>query len=58
MPYSNDIATDSLTFDGGQAVTLNQKRAGAVNSITVRNATSRQLGEGSVFSFTLPVYGR
>ena len=43
MPYSNDIATDSLTFDGGQAVTLNQKRAGAVNSITVRNATTRPL---------------
>ena len=38
-----DISADSLAFDGGLAVTLNQKRAGTVNSVSVRNATSGPL---------------
>ena len=38
-----DISADSLAFDGGLAVTLNQKRAGTVNPVSVRNATSGPL---------------
>jgi len=41
--FSTDIAGDSLTFDGGQPVTLNQKRAGTVTPVSVRNATSSPL---------------
>ncbi len=41
--FSTDIAADSLTFDGGQSVTLNQKRAGVVTPVAVRNATSGPL---------------
>jgi len=41
--FPSDISTDSLTFDGGLAVTLNQKRAGTVNLISVRNATNGPL---------------
>ena len=37
---TTDIANDSLLFDGGLTVTLNQKRAGTVTPVTVRNATS------------------
>ena len=29
--FPTDIATDSLAFDGGLAVTLNQRRSGTVN---------------------------
>jgi hypothetical protein len=38
-----DIAIDSLAFDGGLSVTLNQKRAGTINLVSVRNATSGPL---------------
>jgi hypothetical protein len=41
--FPTDIAPDSLGFDGGQTVTLNQKRAGAVTPVSVRNATSGPL---------------
>jgi hypothetical protein len=41
--FSTDIAGDALTFDGGQSVTLNQKRAGVVTPVAVRNATSGPL---------------
>ncbi len=40
---STDIAADALAFDGGISVTLNQKRAGTVTPVTVRNATSGPL---------------
>jgi hypothetical protein len=40
---STDIAGDSLLFDGGITITLNQKRAGTVTPVTVRNATSGPL---------------
>ena len=40
---STDIAADSLIFDGGISVTLNQKRAGTVTPLAVRNATSGPL---------------
>jgi hypothetical protein len=43
MPFSTDIATDSLAFDGGTIVTLVQKRAGMGNPASVRNATSGPL---------------
>lgn len=56
MPFATDIASDSLTFDGGLPISLLQKRAGMVNCVTVRNAmqgplTNRQieaLGAGLV----------
>lgn len=35
-----DLVTDPLAFDGGQPVTLLQKRAGGVSALAVRNATS------------------
>ena len=41
--FSTDIAADSLAFDGGLSVTLNQKRAGVVTPVSVRNATSGPL---------------
>jgi len=41
--FSTDIAGDSLSFDVGQSVTLNQKRAGVVTPVSVRNATSGPL---------------
>ncbi len=41
-----DIAADALAFDGGASVTLNQKRAGTVTAVTVRNATSGPLSSG------------
>ncbi|MGE5192812.1 MAG: hypothetical protein ACM3U2_09935 [Deltaproteobacteria bacterium] len=41
--FSTDIAGDSLVFDGGIAVTLNQKRAGVVTPVTVRSAASGPL---------------
>ena len=41
--FPADIAGDSLTFDGGQSVTLNQKRAGVVTPVSVRNAMSSPL---------------
>ena len=41
--FQTDIATDSLAFDGGWPVTLNQKRAGTVNLVSVRNATNGPL---------------
>lgn len=40
---SSDIATDSLAFDGGLTVTLNQKRGGTVTAVTVRVATAGPL---------------
>jgi hypothetical protein len=40
---ATDIAADALAFDGGASVTLNQKRAGTVTPVTVRNATSGPL---------------
>jgi hypothetical protein len=40
---SSDISADSLAFDSGGSVTLLQKRSGAVNTITVRNATNGPL---------------
>ena len=43
MPFPADIAADSLAFDGGQSVTLNQKRAGTITPVSVRNATSGPL---------------
>jgi hypothetical protein len=43
MTFSTDIAADSLVFDGGNSVTLLQKRAGTVNPVAVRNATSGPL---------------
>ena len=36
---TSDLAPDPLLFDGGQTVTLLQKRAGTVNTVTVQNAT-------------------
>jgi len=41
--FPSDISSDSLAFDGGVPVTLNQKRAGTVNLISVRNATNGPL---------------
>ena len=41
---ATDIAADSLSFDGGLTVTLNQKRAGVVTPVTVRNATASPVG--------------
>ncbi len=41
--FPSDISTDSLAFDGGSPVTLNQKRAGTVNLVSVRNATNGPL---------------
>jgi hypothetical protein len=43
MPFASDIAADSLAFDGGIAVMLLQKRAGMVNSVSVKNATNGPL---------------
>jgi hypothetical protein len=43
MPFSSDIAADSLAFDEGQPITLNQNRAGTVTPVSVRNATSGPL---------------
>lgn len=56
MPFATDMASDSLTFDGGLTIDLLQKRAGTVCRISVRNAlqgplTNRQieaLGTGLV----------
>jgi hypothetical protein len=42
MPSPN-LTPDPLIFDGGQLVTLFQKRAGTVITVTVRNATSGPL---------------
>src|SRR5579862_2479820 len=43
-----DITNDSLAFDGGAAVTLLQKRAGTLNSVAVRNATSGPLANRQI----------
>src|SRR6478752_1707197 len=41
--FPSEITPDSLTFDGGLPVTLNQKRSGTVNLISIRNATNGPL---------------
>jgi hypothetical protein len=43
MPLPNDIATDSAHFDSAIPVTLNQKRAGMVNAVSVSSATTGPL---------------
>jgi hypothetical protein len=40
---STDIATDSLTFDGGLTVSLIQKRGGTQTTVTIRVATAGPL---------------
>ncbi|MBS0265645.1 MAG: hypothetical protein JSS02_27180 [Planctomycetes bacterium] len=37
---SSELAADVLTFDGGRTVTLLQKRAGLIETVTVRGALS------------------
>jgi hypothetical protein len=39
----SDLLADPLLFDGGQPVTLLQKRAGTVSAVVVRNAISGPL---------------
>ena len=41
--FTRDLQTDFALFDGGQTVSLLQRRAGTADSVTVRNATTGPL---------------
>jgi hypothetical protein len=47
---SPDLTSDPLLFDGGQQVTLSQKRAGTMSTALVRNATSGPLTNQQIAS--------
>lgn len=48
MAFADDIAGDYAIFDGGQTVTLIQKRGGGTNKRTIRNATNDPLSFSQV----------
>jgi|SRR5579872_2728916 len=48
MSFPTDIATDSAAFDGAIPVTLNQKRSGMVNAVSVSSATTGPLTNGQI----------